>query len=198
MWDPGPCRKHLLADGCRAVLDMEGVREGEISVTLLNDEGIQKLNRDYFGKDRPTDVIAFALHARGEPVLGDIYVGFEQALRQASELELPLEEELLRLVIHGALHVLGYKHPDGEDRIDSEMFQETGGASQKDPGTGRGLTPLFRPGSSFTPDGSQACPFSILWRVTFDSFPIRGDRRRSSQGSRRWWGREIWMPSGRS
>lgn len=116
--------EELLADGCRAVLDMEGVREGEISITLLDDEGIQKLNREYFRKDRPTDVIAFALHSRGEPVLGDVYVGFEQALRQASELDLPLKEELLRLVIHGALHVLGYKHPEGKDRIDSEMFRK--------------------------------------------------------------------------
>jgi probable rRNA maturation factor len=117
-----PAPEHQLAGGCRAVLDAEGIRDGEISITLLDDEGILGLNQEYFGRDRPTDVLAFALHAPGEPVLGDVYLGFEQAQRQASEFEVLLDEELLRLVIHGTLHVLGYQHPEGEDRFDSEMF----------------------------------------------------------------------------
>ena len=112
----------LLERGCREVLHAEGLREGEISITLLDDEGIRALNQEYLGKDWPTDVIAFALQAQGDPVLGDVYLGFEQAQRQASELHIPLDEELLRLAIHGALHLLGYHHPEGEDRFDSEMF----------------------------------------------------------------------------
>ena len=117
-----PVPEHLLAEGCEAVLAEEGIQEGEISITLLEDEGILGLNQEYFGRDRPTDVIAFALHAPGDPVLGDVYLGFEQARRQASELDVPLDEELLRLVIHGVLHVLGYEHPEGEDRWESGMF----------------------------------------------------------------------------
>ncbi len=111
-----------MEEGCRAVLDREGIQEGEISIVLLNDAGISALNKEYFGRDRPTDVIAYALHAPGDPVLGDVYLGFEQAQRQASELGVPLDEELVRLVIHGALHVLGYQHPEGEDRFGSRMF----------------------------------------------------------------------------
>ena len=112
----------LLEKGCRSVLIEEGVRAGEVSITLLDDKGIQELNQEYFGRDWPTDVIAFTLQSPGDPVLGDVYVGFEQARRQASELLIPLDEELLRLVIHGTLHVLGYEHPEGEGRLESEMF----------------------------------------------------------------------------
>ncbi len=71
----------------------------------------------------PPTFIAFALHSEGDPVLGDVYLGFDQARRQASELGVPVEEELLRLAIHGTLHLLGYRHPEGSDRFESEMFR---------------------------------------------------------------------------
>lgn len=100
-----------------------GVEEGEVSLTFLDDQGIRALNLEYLGRDRPTDVIAFALHDVGAPVLGDVYVGYEQAGRQARELDIELEEELLRLAVHGTLHVLGHDHPEGEDRMESEMFR---------------------------------------------------------------------------
>lgn len=100
-----------------------GVAEGEVSLTFLDDQGIRALNMEYLGRDRPTDVIAFALHDVGAPVLGDVYVGYEQADRQARELGIDLEEELLRLAVHGTLHVLGHDHPDGEERTESEMFR---------------------------------------------------------------------------
>ncbi|MBT8397809.1 MAG: rRNA maturation RNase YbeY [Gemmatimonadetes bacterium] len=114
----------LLLRGCLAALEAEGIRDAEISVTLLDDDRILELNKEYLGKDWPTDVVAFPLHSPGEPVLGDVYLGFEQARRQAEALQIPLEEELLRLVIHGTLHVLGYRHPDGDDRAESEMFRK--------------------------------------------------------------------------
>lgn len=112
----------LLRRGVREALKAEGISSGEISVTFLDDERIRALNRDYLRRDLPTDVIAFALHQPGEPVLGDVYVGFDQARRQADELGVALEEELLRLVIHGVLHVLGHEHPEGRGREQSPMF----------------------------------------------------------------------------
>lgn len=119
---PWPIPRTLLLMGCRTTLAREGLLDGEISVTLLDDRTIGTLNQEYFGRDGPTDVIAFALHEEGEPLLGDVYVGFEQAARQARDLDIGLEEELLRLTVHGVLHVLGYRHPEGEDRFESEMF----------------------------------------------------------------------------
>jgi probable rRNA maturation factor len=113
----------LLATGCREALRFHDIQEAEVSVTLLDDEGISALNREYLQQDGPTDVIAFSLHASGEPVLGDVYLGYEQAKRQAEELDIPLDEELLRLAIHGTLHVLGHEHPEGENRDECEMYR---------------------------------------------------------------------------
>lgn len=113
----------LVEGGLREAMAEEGAFEGELSVTFLDDAGIRAMNLEYFGKDHPTDVIAFSLHEPGEPILGDIYVGYEQARRQASELSISLDEELLRLAIHGALHVIGHDHAEGESGAGSEMFR---------------------------------------------------------------------------
>lgn len=113
----------LLSDACRFTLSSEGFDRGEVSVALLDDEGISGLNQKYFGKDGPTDVIAFPLYEDGEAPVGDLYLGFEQARRQASELGVPLPEELVRLVVHGTLHILGHTHPEGPDRAESPMYR---------------------------------------------------------------------------
>ncbi|HIC54166.1 MAG TPA: rRNA maturation RNase YbeY, partial [Gemmatimonadetes bacterium] len=110
----------LLEAAVRKALDADG-REAELSVTLVDDAEITRLNREYRGKDRPTDVISFSLGSPDQP-LGDVYVGAEQARRQAEALAVPLSEELVRLAIHGTLHVLGHDHPDGDDRFSSPMY----------------------------------------------------------------------------
>lgn len=107
----------------QAVLASQGVTDAEISLTLLDDAEIGDLNLRYLGKDRPTDVIAFPLEGPGRGVVGDVYVGVEQALRQARELGVDPREELVRLTVHGVLHVLGHDHPEGPEREDSDMFQ---------------------------------------------------------------------------
>ena len=94
----------------------------ELSLTLLGDEEITELNRKYLGHDRPTDVISFTLGDAGD-LVGDVYLGVRQARRQAEEHGVPVTEELLRLAIHGTLHVLGYDHPEGEERYGSPMFE---------------------------------------------------------------------------
>ena len=110
----------LLEAAVRKALDADG-REAELSVTLVDDAEIKRLNREYRGRDRPTDVIAFSLGSPEEP-LGDVYVGADQARRQAEALGVALSEELVRLAIHGTLHVLGHDHPDGDDRFASPMY----------------------------------------------------------------------------
>lgn len=96
--------------------------DGEVSVTLVDDAEIASLNYRYLDREGPTDVIAFTLHAEGEPLLGDIYIGYEQAVRQATEEGVPIDEELARLAIHGFLHVVGWDHPSGDERLGSRMF----------------------------------------------------------------------------
>jgi len=118
-----PVPEDRIRTGVMETLRSQGVPDAEVSVTFLDDAGIQSLNRDYLQHDRPTDVIAFTIDDEGGPVMGDVYVGYEQAARQAADLGIDLGEELLRLAIHGTLHVLGHDHPAGEDREESEMFR---------------------------------------------------------------------------
>ena len=102
----------------------QGVQEAEVSVALLPDRAIQRLNERHLGHVGPTDVLAFALYEEGETVVGDIYVGLEQAARQAEEVGVTLHEELVRLVVHGTLHVLGLEHPEDADaREGSPMYR---------------------------------------------------------------------------
>lgn len=108
----------------RAAMDRHEVAGGEISLALLDDDAIQRLNREHLDHDYPTDVLSFALWEEGEPVMGDVYVGYDQAVRQAATEGVPVIDELLRLAIHGTLHVLGYDHPaEAEARADSEMYR---------------------------------------------------------------------------
>ncbi|WP_420125741.1 rRNA maturation RNase YbeY [Longimicrobium sp.] len=106
----------------RHVLRAEGVEAGEISIALVGDDEIAALNQQYLDHEGPTDVISFHLHDRGEPPLGDVYVGVDQAARQAAGFGASVADEVLRLAVHGTLHVLGYEHPEGDDRAGSPMF----------------------------------------------------------------------------
>ena len=106
----------------RHVLRAEGVEAAEISVALVSDAEIAALNQDYLQHEGPTDVISFALHEEGEPPLGDVYVGVDQAARQAAEYGATPADEIVRLAVHGTLHVLGWDHPEGDGRVESEMF----------------------------------------------------------------------------
>lgn len=118
----GPRLEALLERAVSAALRDAGHGDGTVSLTLLDDTGIAALNAEYLGRDGATDVIAFPLHEAGETPVGDVYVGVEQATRQAKAYGVPLEEELVRLAIHGMLHVLGHDHPAGPEREQSEMW----------------------------------------------------------------------------
>ncbi|MFQ5704281.1 MAG: rRNA maturation RNase YbeY [Gemmatimonadales bacterium] len=104
-----------------AVLDGEHVGAADLSVTFLSSQRMRGLNRRTFGRDRATDVIAFALPHPGTTV-GDVYLCPSVARRTARELAVPENEELLRLVVHGTLHVLGYAHPEGDDRRELSLM----------------------------------------------------------------------------
>lgn len=113
----------LVRRAALAVLEAEAVEDANISVALLDDDRIAELNRRYLDHEGPTDVLSFPLYGPGEDPAGDVYIGYEQALRQAKELGVPVSEELARLAVHGTLHVLGYTHPEGEEREGSELWR---------------------------------------------------------------------------
>jgi len=107
---------------CERMLAALDLAFSELSVVLTDDGEIHALNRDFRGKDKPTDVLAFALregegaeHA-GE-LLGDVVVSVETARRQAARRGRPLDAELRMLLAHGLLHLVGWDHrTDAEDR----------------------------------------------------------------------------------
>ena len=84
----------------------------------MDDREIREINRDYLGKDRPTNVISFAMQegegAGVQPdLLGDVVISAETAARDAAEAETSFESELYFLLLHGTLHLLGYDHERG-------------------------------------------------------------------------------------
>jgi len=122
----------------RAVLRSERVAHAALSITFVGRRRIRTLNRRHLGHDRDTDVIALQLTdapARGRtdaasarraaraPVVGDVYVCVPVGAAQARRYRTTAREELRRLVVHGVLHVLGWDHPDGQERTASPMWR---------------------------------------------------------------------------
>jgi probable rRNA maturation factor len=99
-------------------------RRAEVAVTFLGPVRMRALNREHLGHDYPTDVISFALEAPDGSLVGDVYVCRSVAAKQAKQLGVSLRQELIRLVVHGTLHVLGYEHPEGEGRLRSVMWKK--------------------------------------------------------------------------
>lgn len=96
------------------LLKLLGIRNAELSILLVNDKEIRKLNLKYRGKDKTTDVLSFPLHEakRGLPflALGDIVINLNAARRDATEQKISLRDHLRWLLAHGILHLLGYDH----------------------------------------------------------------------------------------
>ena len=107
----------------------EGITdECELSVTFVDNEAIRQINREYRGKDAPTDVISFAMEEMGEDeieivgadmprMLGDIIISVDRTKEQAEEYGHSFQRELGFLALHGFLHLLGYDHIEKEDEI---------------------------------------------------------------------------------
>jgi len=115
--------RSLIGRAVRATLGRLGHSRAEVSVALLGDEAIADMNQRFLGHEGPIDVISFALYDAGEAPVGDVYIGWDQALRQAALHEVPPAEEIARLAIHGTLHVLGFDHPTEGERERSEMWR---------------------------------------------------------------------------
>jgi probable rRNA maturation factor len=98
-------------------------RKALMSVTFLGRDSMRRLNAVHKGHDRPTDVLAFALSGPGGEVIGDVYVCPWVARREARARDIPVRQELVRLVVHGTLHALGRDHPDGPQRTRSAMWR---------------------------------------------------------------------------
>jgi probable rRNA maturation factor len=96
------------------VLEFERIphtKEYDISITLVSNKFIQRLNKEYRKVDSPTDVLAFSMEIQKDKFMVDIYISVDRAEQQISKNE-TLEIEITRLLIHGLLHILGYEHSE--------------------------------------------------------------------------------------
>jgi probable rRNA maturation factor len=110
-----------------------GSEEAEVSLMVVDDQRIHKLNQEYRGVDRPTDVLSFALQEEMEEepdsefedeMLGDIIISAERAREQAEEYGHSFEREMVYLAVHGTLHLLGFDHEEEKDKQEMRSKEE--------------------------------------------------------------------------
>ena len=100
-----------LRKAIRAVLHRHGVVRARISVALVNDAAMARLNRDHLGHNGPTDVLSFDLRdaaTEKSTIDGEIVISVDMAVKQAQERGHAVEAELALYAVHGILHLLGY------------------------------------------------------------------------------------------
>lgn len=109
-------------------LDIEGYGlDWEISVSFVTNDEIRELNREYRGKDEPTDVLSFPFEDEfriGEKMLGDIVISTEKVLQQAKDLGHSLQREISYLAVHSMFHLMGYDHLDAEERKEMRLKEK--------------------------------------------------------------------------
>ncbi len=98
----------------RVLLFLNVTTPTDISLQIDNDATLQKLNKQFLGYDQPTDVLSFESNEinpeTGNLHLGDIIISYESAERQAHGAGHPVENEIILLLVHGILHLLGFDH----------------------------------------------------------------------------------------
>ncbi|WP_068311112.1 rRNA maturation RNase YbeY [Polycladidibacter hongkongensis] len=111
-------------DKAVAISSLEYAANSEISLVFTNDNAVQKLNNQWRGKNKPTNVLSFP-GDEGEylpygPLLGDIVIARETVEREAAELDTPFSHHLTHLIVHGTLHLFGYDHQISEEAEEME------------------------------------------------------------------------------
>jgi probable rRNA maturation factor len=127
-WQAEPDAEALVQRAIEAAARQAGpsAEVAEVAIVLTDDSGIQTLNRDWRGLDKPTNVLSFpAAPTPGrseEPrMLGDIAIAFETTRREAESEHKPFAHHLSHLAVHGYLHLMGYDH---ETDADAETMEE--------------------------------------------------------------------------
>lgn len=102
-------------------------KRGDLSVHFISDQKMKNLNKQYRNKDKTTDVLSFANENsffKKENDLGDIFISISQIKRQAKKYSVAEKEELLRMLVHGILHLVGYDHLSKKDSENMFKIQE--------------------------------------------------------------------------
>lgn len=118
-WDEAAINDATIELAAHAAFDVvtpEKLASYELTIVLTDDSEMRNLNREWRGKDAPTNVLSFPTgEALGEPVLlGDVVIAFETVQREAGSTAISLSDHVSHLVVHGVLHLLGLDHTQDE------------------------------------------------------------------------------------
>jgi len=108
----------------RTVFKSEGIQSASVNIIFINDAGIIRLNGKFLKKWRKTDVLSFQLNPAGQSMEGEVYVNIEQARRQAREYNVTYKNEYSRLIIHGLLHLAGYRDDTSRRKIKMSLRED--------------------------------------------------------------------------
>lgn len=123
-----------MEEGAVICVDQEGIdsERVEISLTLVDADEIQQLNRDYRNVDKVTDVLSFPqyddlneLPEDGEIMLGDVIICRQRAEEQAEEFGHSVEREMVYLFVHSVCHLLGYDHMEDDEKAEMRAKEES-------------------------------------------------------------------------
>lgn len=125
--DPAPLVREAIAAVLTRLEFGEGIAS-EVSVTLADDAGVRVLNREWRGKDRPTNILSFPMTAlrpghRPGPLLGDLILARETCAREARDEGKSPADHFRHLLVHGTLHLLGYDHESDEEADAMEALE---------------------------------------------------------------------------
>ena len=131
LWDAQPLAVKAVRAAIAAATAALKTPAGDVSVVLTDDASIRKLNRDWRGIDKPTNVLSFpALQPTGTPspddaprMLGDIAIAYETVRREADDEQKPFDHHLSHLAIHGFLHLIGYDHETDQEAGEMEDLE---------------------------------------------------------------------------
>lgn len=141
--------RKLIRSWARQSLKALGTTDAELSVVFTDNGEIQKLNHQYLGKDRPTNVISFPQNegiGPGGSHIGDIVISLEQAALEARDAGMSHSERIMQLLVHGICHLMGYDHegvsPDaaGEMEVEEERIRGLLSVSAQSRGKGGQFT----------------------------------------------------------
>jgi probable rRNA maturation factor len=115
--------KRKIRSWINEVISINKKESGEINIILTNDEYILELNRKFLGRDYYTDIITFDYSSKNM-ISGELYISVERVKENAKKFENDVQKELKRVIIHGILHLLGYRDQNKEEKVIMREMEE--------------------------------------------------------------------------
>jgi probable rRNA maturation factor len=128
-WKAQPRAATVIRKAVNAAAKAASTSNAELAIVLTDDSAIRSLNRDWRGRDAPTNVLSFpATPPRGRKspqpnILGDLVIAYQTTAREAVAEEKPFRNHLAHLAVHGFLHLLGYDHETDQDAKKMERLE---------------------------------------------------------------------------